>query len=264
MTARPEGAERVYRGLLALYPMDFRRRFGDDMVQLFHDKLRDARSRKAAGGPPAAWLALVGDAMVNAALEHLRRYRTMAHSLTSAPSLTSRLLGVAGIAAGLAMLVAFVIDLPSGLFRDRLIVFGIGVIAIAIGVHRRQAPRAPAAAAASTALLAAVVAFFLFTLLVLEPPHIAVFWSSLAFWLGSAAFGATAAVIGSVSRIGGWAVAIGSLLALTGIDRLGLVSDASPTMFNTLSQVGIAGMALGWIILGLDLGWRRVSTQRAG
>jgi hypothetical protein len=67
-----------------------------------------------------------------------------------------------------------------------------------------------------------------------------------------------------VSRIGGWAVAIGSLLALTGIDRLGLVSDASPTMFNTLSQVGIAGMALGWIILGLDLGWRRVSTQRAG
>jgi hypothetical protein len=54
------------------------------------------------------------------------------------------------------------------------------------------------------------------------------------------------------------------LLALTGIDRLGLVSDASPTMFNTLSQVGIAGMALGWIILGLDLGWRRVSTQRAG
>ena len=36
--------------------------------------------------------------------------------MTSAPSLTSRVLGFAGIAAGLAILAAFVIELPSGLF----------------------------------------------------------------------------------------------------------------------------------------------------
>lgn len=65
-------------------------------------------------------------------------------------------------------------------------------------------------------------------------------------------------------RIGGWAVAIDSVLALTGIDRQGLVSEASPTIFNTLSQVGIVTMAVGWIVLGLDLAVRRTTPQTAG
>jgi hypothetical protein len=69
--------------------------------------------------------------------------------------------------------------------------------------------------------------------------------------------------IGVVSRIGGWVVAIGSLLTLTGIDQLGLVSETSPTIFNTLSQVGVAGMALGWILLGLDVALRRSTAQPA-
>ena len=264
MNPRPDGAERVYRALLALYPTTFRYRFGDDMVQLFHDKLRDARSRHSARGAFAAWLALLGDAMVNASLEHLRRYRTMAHSLTSAPSLSSRFLGLAGIAAGLAMLVAFVIDLPSGLFRDRLVVFGIGLIAIVIGVHRRQSARAPAVSLAATVALVIVVSFYLATVLLGQPANYVAFPAGVLLWLTSAAFGVTSAMIGVVSRIGAWAVAIGSLLTLTGIDRLGLVSAASPTIFNTLSQVGIAGMAIGWIVLGLDVGWRRVSAQHAG
>jgi hypothetical protein len=68
---------------------------------------------------------------------------------------------------------------------------------------------------------------------------------------------------GVVSRIGGWVVAIGSLLTLTGIDQLGLVSETSPTIFNTLSQVGVAGMALGWILLGLDVALRRSTAQPA-
>ena len=41
------------------------------------------------------------------------------------------------------------------------------------------------------------------------------------------------------ARLGAAAVALGSLLAVTGIDRLGLVSEAAPTIFNTLSQLGI-------------------------
>jgi hypothetical protein len=69
-------------------------------------------------------------------------------------------------------------------------------------------------------------------------------------------FGAASAVIGAVSRIGSWAVAVGSVLAVTGIDRLGLVSEANPTVFNTLSQIGIVAMAAGWIILGLDVAFR--------
>lgn len=264
MTVHRGSAERVYRGLLGLYPAEFRRRFEDDMVQLFHDRLRDARVGRTPGGAVLAWIALLVDAVVTASLEHLWRNQTVAHSLTSAPSRTSRVLGVAGIAAGLAILAAFVIDLPSGLLRDRLIIFAIGVIAIAIGVHKRQASRALMASLAATLMLGGVVAFYLVTAVLLEPPAIAVVWSAVALWLGSAAFGVLTAMLGVVSRIGGWAVAIGSLLTLTGIDRLGLTSQASPTIFNTFSQIGIVTMALGWILLGLDLAMRRVTTQRTG
>jgi hypothetical protein len=263
MTVRPGAGERVYRGILGVYPAEFRRRFGEDMVQLFHDRLRDARSGGAPGGAVLAWIALLTDVVLTAPREHLRRNRTVANSFTSAPSLTSRVLGIAGIAAGLAILAAFVIDLPSGLFRDRLVVFGLGVIAIGIGVHRRQALRAPVASLAVTVALVAAVAFFLVTVPFFEAPNIAVFWSGIALWLASAAFGAVSALIGAVSRIGGWAVAVGSLLTVTGIDRLGFVSETSPTIFNTLSQVGIVAMALGWIALGLDVALRRVTTPDA-
>lgn len=261
MTARPGGPERVYRGILGLYPAEFRHRFGEDMVQLFHDRLRDARSGRAPGGAVVAWMALLVDVVVTASLEHLRRNRTVAHSLTSAPSLTSRALGSAGIVAGFVILAAFVIELPAGLFPVRLVIFALGVLAIGIGVHRRQASRAPLASLAVTVAFVAATAFFVVTVFLVEPGHLAAFWSGVTLWLASAAFGGTSAWIGAVSRIGGWAVAIGSLLTLTGIDRLGLVSEASPTIFNTLSQVGIVSMALGWIILGLDVALRRSTAQ---
>jgi hypothetical protein len=264
MTSGRGRAERVYRGVLGLYPADFRRRFGEDMVQLFHDKLREANAGRAPGGAVRAWIALLIEAVVTASQEHLRRNRTMAHSLSSAPSTMSRVLGAAGIIAGLVILAAYVIDLPSGVFRDRLIVFGIGVIAIGIGVHRRQASHAPAASLAATVVLSVVVVSFLVTVVFLEPSNIASFWSGVALWLGTAAFGVVTVWIGAASRIGGLSVAIGSLLTLTGIDRLGLVSEAVPTIFNALSQVGIVTMAIGWILLGLDLATRRVTTQHTG
>lgn len=263
MTARPGGAERFYRGILCLYPAEFRHRFGEDMVQLFHDRLRDARSSRAPGGAVVAWMALLVDVVVTASLEHRRR-QTMAHSLTSAPSLTSRTLGFAGIAAGLFFLAAFVIELPADLFPVRVVAFVLGVVAIGIGLHRRQSSRAPLTSLVVTVAVVAATAFFLVTAFLFEPGHLATFWSQVTLWLASAAFGAASAWIGAVSRIGGWAVAIGSLLTLTGIDRLGLISMASPTIFNTLSQVGIVCMALGWIILGLDVALRRSTAQVAG
>jgi hypothetical protein len=67
-----------------------------------------------------------------------------------------------------------------------------------------------------------------------------------------------------MSRVGALAVAAGSLLALTGIDRLGLVSESAPTIFNTLSQVGLVAMAAGWIVLGLDVALRRPTPQPTG
>ena len=166
MTASSDGGERVYRGLLSLYPAGFRRRFGEDMVQLFHDRLRDGKAGRTSGGAVVAWIQLLADVVVTASAEHLRRNRTVAHTLTSAPSITTRVLGLAGVAAGVVILAAFVIDLPSGVFRDRLIVFSIGVIAMSIGVHRRQASRAPVASLAVTVALVAAVSFFLVAVIV--------------------------------------------------------------------------------------------------
>jgi hypothetical protein len=256
MTFRPGDDERVYRGVLRLFPAEFRDRFGEDMVQLFHDELRDARSGRASGGAAGAWIRLVADVAVNASGEHFRRNRTVANSLTSAPPVEARILGVAGVIAGIVILLVFVVDLPQELFPLRLIVFSIGVIGIGVGVHRRQAALAPAASIAATGALVLATAFFLATVLIVPPGNIVSFWSGLGLWLAFAVFGAVTAWIGAVSRWGALALALGSVLTLTGIDRLGLVSEDAPTIFNTLSQVGIATMAIGWILLGVDLATR--------
>ena len=58
---------------------------------------------------------------------------------------------------------------------------------------------------------------------------------------------------GFAARWGALALAIGSVLALTGMDRLELTSVANPTIFGPLSLIGIALNGLGWILLGLDL-----------
>jgi hypothetical protein len=257
MTVRPESAERLYRAILGLYPSEFRRRFGADMVQLYRDRLRDVRDGRARGGMAAAWIGLLADVIRTAPGEHLRRNRTMAHSLAPAPSIPARVFGVAGIIAGLAMLAAYAIDLPSEAFLYRLIIFTAGVTAVSIGVHQRQSMRAPAVSIGVTVALIAANAAFLIAVLLFAPGHIVGFWTGMALWLASAVFGGASAVIGAVSRVGAWAVAAGSLVTLTGIDRLGLVSEAHPTVFNTLSQVGIVTMAAGWIVLGLDVALRR-------
>jgi hypothetical protein len=260
VTDRP-GGERLYRGVLALYPTEFRRRFGDEMVQLYRDRLRDAHAGNSSWGVPVAWAGLLADVVLTAPGEHLGRNRTVAHSLTASPSLVSRVLGVAGIAAGVAILAVFVISLPQGWFIWRLIVFAIGIIAVAIGVHLRQSGRAPTASLVVTGALVAATAFFVVAVLFFQPGAIAGFWAGLALWLAGAAFGATSGLIAAVSRLGGWAVGAGSLLTLTGIDRLGFVSESTPTIFNTLSGAGVVMMAFGWVVLGVDVAVRRLDEE---
>src|SRR5207237_6832235 len=107
------------------------------------DKLRDARTGGASGGMFGAWLKLLGDVVVTAPSEHLRRNRTVAHSLSFAPTLSTRALGVAGILAGAVVLVAFVIELPQELFPPRIVLMLLGSIALILAVYRRQAAIAP-------------------------------------------------------------------------------------------------------------------------
>lgn len=266
MTIGPGVGERVYRGLLRLYPAEYRDRFSGEMVQLFHDKLRDARTGSVSGGTVRAWLTLLGDVAVTAASEHLRRNRTVAHSLSSAPPISARALGIAGILAGIVGLAVFVIEIPQELFPPRVIVMNLGSIAIVLAVHRRQAAIAPKLAllAAVPAVLANAWYLVMVFLSVLRTGPIfggafglVLFWAGLALWLTTALFGAVTLRLGAVTRLGALATTAGALLTLTGIDRIGLVSEASPTIFNTLSQVGIITLAVGWILLGVDVAMRR-------
>lgn len=265
MIPRNARHERVYRGLLRLYPTAFRARFADEMVQLFSDQLRDARTEGAPVGTARTWLRTLGDLAVTATSEHARRDRTVAHSLTASPSTSSRVLGLIGILAGVVLLSAFLLPIGPGLDLLRIVLFNAGAIAIVIGVHRRQASAAPALAllGAVPALLAnawylalvvpAIARLYPFA----ENGGLVLFAAGVAMWLTDASFGLVTLRLGVVTRWGALALAIGSVLAVTGIDRLGLTSPDNPTIFGPLSQAGLVLNGLGWILLGLDLATRR-------
>ena len=267
MTTRGAGHQRVYRGILRLYPSEFRAQFSNEMVQLFGDQLRDARTRGAPAGPAMTWLKALGDVAVTAASEHIRRNRTVAHTLAESPSFSSRALGLVGIAGGLGLLAVFLIDLSPELNTLRVILFNAGAMAVVVGVHRRQAAVAPVLAWA--AAIAAFLANAWYLAMVVLPigPIFAVdlgltfFAAELSIWLADAAFGLVTLRLGVVTRLGALALAVGSVLAIMGMDRLGLTSADNPTIFGSLALAGIALNGIGWIVLGLDVATRRRASE---
>lgn len=269
MIPRDAGHERVYRRLLRLYPAAFRTRYSDEMVQLFSDQLRDARTGGAAGGAARTWLRTLGDLAVTAASEHARRDRTVAHSLAAAPSIASRALGLVGILGGAVLLAAFLPFIPWGsdLFNLRLVLFNAGAIAIVFAVHRRQAViwRRLSLAAAVPAILANAWYLVMVILFIGRPqfpepdPEFRpiFFYAALAMWLTDAGFGFVALRLGAVSRWAALALAVGSVLAFTGIDRLELVAGDFGWIVRPLALAGIALNGIGWILLGLNVATRR-------
>ncbi len=264
--------ERLYRRVLRLYPTEFRDRFSDDMIQLFHDKLRDARAGRAPGGTAGAWFRMLGDVAGTAPSEHLRRNRTMAHSLAASPSIQARALGIAGILAGLATLIVYIVELPAVASGVRLILLLVGSLAIVAGVHRRQASVAPVLARIGAGVAIVGVGWYLVMSLISMLARtgsggafgVTYFLAGIVLWLSIGLFGLVTLRNGAVTRLGAFALVIGAPLALSGIDRLGLASEAAPTIFNALSQVGIAVVGVGWILLGLDVAMRRPSRQPMG
>ncbi len=268
MSGRESVAERSYRGLLRLYPAAFRLRFADEMVQLFADEMRDARRPSARSGPVRTWVRTLGDLAVTAVSEHTRKDRTVGHSLTEPPSLASKLLGLVGVLGGLILIVAFVPSIPwsPDFFNLRLVLFNVGAIAIVIGVHRRQADagRRLALAAAIPAVLANAWYLVMVVRVVALPgeagrgdygPWFDV--AATAMWLADAWFGIVVLRLGVASRAAGAVLGVGSVLALGGLDRLGLVSGQFAAIVEPLALAGIALNGIAWIALGLELALRR-------
>ena len=256
--------EHVYGWLLRLYPAAFRARYADEMIQLFGDQLRDARASGAASGTARSWMRTLGDLAVSAASEHTRKDRTVAHSLATSPSTSSRLLGLVGILGGAVLLAAFVVEIAPDLNNLRIILFNAGAIAIVIGVHRRQVSAAPVLALA-VAIPAIIANAWYIAMVVLatgrEHPFggdfgLVSFVAAVAMWLADAAFGLVLWRSGGVARWVGLGLAIGSLFALTGIDRLELVRGDYAWFFSPAALAGVGVNGLAWILLGIDLAGR--------
>jgi hypothetical protein len=202
----------------------------------------------------------------------------MTASGTGQQSVANRGLGVVGVLGGLVLLAAFVMDVPPAWNTARLLLFAAGAVAVAMAVHGRHAAAArPLALAGTVPVVLANAALIAWLLLAegRERPFagdfgLVGFWVGLAAWLADAWFGIVALSLGVVWRPAALVLAVGSVLAIAGMDRLGLTSAANPTVFGSIGLTGVALNGLAWVLLGLDIatgyrlrGWRRGLGQRA-
>lgn len=264
---RVEGShERAYRRLLRLYPAAFRTRFGDLMVQMFSDQLRDARDRRALAGVAGTWFRALWDLAVTAPSERAAA-RSVAHSLTSPPSMASRALGILGILGGLLLIVVFAVEISPELNFLRLVLVNVGAIAIVVAVTERQAmvARGLSFAAAVPAIVANAWYLGIDLLSIGRPVYPEpdpefrpiFFYAGVALWITDAAFGAVSLRLGVVWRWAALALTVGSLLAFSGMGGLGLSTGSLGWIVGPLSLVGIALNGIGWIALGVDVAFRR-------
>ena len=252
MTAPSGGHQRIYRSLLRLYPADYRQTYGDQMVQLFGDQLREDGGR--------AWLTAPVDVISTAASEHLRRNRPMAHSLTLAPTPVARLLGMLGVLGGAVLLAAFVIEIAPEVNWLRLALFNVGAIAVAIGAHRVQASASPLLTLSATILVVVTNSLYLLTVLAAEQveiPRLGLIYVVIggAMWLSDLWFGLVTFRLRVLSRWAALALIVGSGFAFIGMGAFGLTVPGTP--LNAVIMTGLATHGLGWILLGLDVALRR-------
>jgi hypothetical protein len=265
MTA-PASHERVYRALLRLYPEPFRTRFGDELVQLSGDLLRDAREGRGGRGDVAAtWLRLLLDLALTVPAEHLEQ-RRVARSLSRPASAATKALGVLGVAGGLILVSAFVFFIPGTFNAIRLVLFNLGAIAIAIAVYRQLPAPAGRAALVLAALVIVANAWYLAMVIVgigrPQPPQadvdfrLVMFYAGLLMWATDGVFGLVVARLGGLARLGGAALLLGGF-AIVGMDRLGLIHQGEDSLASVVALSGVALNGIGWIVLGIVVATRR-------
>ena len=177
--------EALYRALLVLYPRSFRDRYGEPMVQLFGDRVRDVGAR--------AWLGIVGDLV-----------RTVPPSRSEA---TMELLRRSTAARGIALaLVAFGAALAVlGAGGGPAIVVGLALVGILLA-HRWLVGASPIGERAP-----------------LRVALVQAWWAPLAALLGLAMVVAGVGTVVEADTLGGRLVGSAALLAFGGAMFYGLV-----------------------------------------
>ena len=175
-------SERIYRALLLAYPERTRLILGEDMAQLFRDRMRDAGSPLEQAN---VWFEVITDIAVTAPREHVARRRARQVVEGSAPEPTRPMrpdLAVAAVPLLLAVLLPLI--LPGyyrPLFDDRVSIIGLpagaallilGAMLAALGVFgaRRGGLRDPRVRArALTVLLALLIPIIVLGVFALPP-----------------------------------------------------------------------------------------------
>ena len=268
-------SERVYGGLLRVYPAAFRARYRDEMVVLFGDQLRDARSGRGSRGVAYTWMRTLIDLVTSAVGEHLRRDRIVAQTLTTfEPSRSMRLLGLFGAIGAALLLGAFVSFLPfedPAINRIRLVAFALAGAAISLAFYRRQALVAPTLALLTTsAVVIAGIWYAAWVILAdrVESPFIGAFglvnmFANIALWVTpvvwavgllhtGAAWQGMSPNLRLVTKVALW-ILIGSIVAWLGDDRLGLVDSLWGELWQMIALAGVAMNGIGWLLLGVVL-----------
>jgi hypothetical protein len=176
-----------------------------------------------------------------------------------------RAAGVLGIAGGVVLLAAFVISIEQAANTLRLLLFAAGLAATAAGlwtVHAHVQSRL--ATVGSVPVIAATGAFVAWLLAAqfVDRPFagdvgLLGFWIAIAMWLAAAWLGVVAIRLRVAPRVASWLLAGGSLLAITGIDRLELRARLGAALIDAVSLAGLAMVGLGLVLLGWFLVRRR-------
>jgi hypothetical protein len=261
MTAQQGGREHLYRGLLRLYPADYRARFSDQMVQLFADQKRDVGSFRA-------WLRAPMDLTTTAIAEHMKGNRTVAHSLDLRPTPLSRVLGAVGVAGGVLLLLGYVeLDgWTTDIFNFRLVLFNLGAIAVALASYSwHLALSRPLAHIAAAPAIIANAAYLAFTVkLVAQPGNLGpgdfqpldlFILATGAMWLSDAWFGLMTLRFGVLNRWSALALMVGSVGAFMGMSVFGLAPSGTFMEKVVLALLALPGFA--WILLGVEVAFRR-------
>lgn len=256
------GQERLFRGLLRLYPTAFRARYGDEILQLCADEMRDARGSGARRGPLQTLLETIID------VSWCGLHERASNRGAAAPTPTMRLLGLLGIAGGLILVSGFLFFIHPTFNLARLLLFNAGAIGITVAVCRLAGDRIGRWALAIAAfVVVANLAHALGSVYAeqFEFPFaglrgIVYSWISYAMWLGDGAFGLVALRVGGFARVGGLALALGAF-GLLGIDRFWAPTELA----GMIAMTGVVLNGFGWIVLGLVVALRgRDESARVG